>query len=196
VIEARGYWTATDWTDLDGLGFKSTQKHAGRFPALMIPQYGPDGEYVYTVMRPDRPRINAKGKAIKYEQPAAYGLRLDVPLPCLQRLRDPDWDLWWTEGAKKVDALASRGLVAVNTPGVDGWRSPNAIPDLFGIPLKDRRVICAYDSDVLTKPAVRLSVIALAHWMSQKGALVDLLDWSRIEVPEGGKMGVDDYLAR
>jgi Domain of unknown function (DUF3854) len=70
--------------------------------------------------------------------------------------------------------------VAVNTPGVDGWRSPNAIPDLYGIPLKDRNVIVAYDSDVLTKPAVRGAVLAMARWLEQKGACVDVLDWSRL----------------
>ena len=178
VIAERGYWTAADWRELDGLGFTGTQKRKECFPALVIPQYDPSGAYTHSVLRWDRPRIDAKGRAIKYDQPAGAGLRLDVPPRCTEHLRDPATSLWWTEGSKKADALASHGLVAVSTPGVEGWRSPTAIADLFGIPLKDRVFYCAYDSDVLTKRAVRLAVLALVRWMRQKGARVSVIDWA------------------
>jgi putative DNA primase/helicase len=102
-----------------------------------------------------------------------------VPRRCVEGLRDPSRPLWWTEGTKKVDALASLGLVAVNTPGVDGWRSPSAIADLYGIPLKGRDVVLAYDSDVLTNLNVRRALEALAAWMKQKGAEISVVDWSR-----------------
>jgi hypothetical protein len=180
VITERGYWTATDWRELDGLGFRGSQKRLECFPALVIPQHDPSGAYTHAVARWDRPRIGAKGRQIKYDQPFGAGVRLDVPVRCVARLRDVRLPLWWTEGSKKADALASRGLVAVSTPGVEGWRSPNAIPDLYGIPLKDRLVYCAYDSDVLTKPAVRLAVLALARWMHQKGAAVSVIDWTKV----------------
>lgn len=180
VIDERGYWTAMDWRQLDGLLFRGTQKRPECSPALVIPQHDPAGDYTYAVLRYDRPRTRQNGDVIKYEQPAAVGLRLDVPRRCVAGLRDPSLPLWWTEGAKKADALASLGLVAVNTPGVDGWRSPTAIPDLYGIPLKGREVILAYDSDVLTSPPVRRAVEALGAWMKQKGAVVSVLDWSRV----------------
>ena len=186
VIDERGYWTATHPRQLDGLGFSRVQTALQRLPALVIPHYGPDGQYTYSVLRPDRPRSSATGRLIKYEQPAGVGLRLDVPRRCIDGLRDPAQALWWTEGAKKADALASLGLVAVNTPGVDGWRSPSAIPDLFGIPLKGRIVICAYDSDVLIKPNVLRAVEALAAWMRQKGADVRVIDWTRATKREVG----------
>src|SRR5439155_11093527 len=134
-------------------------------------------------LRWERPFITKAGKEIKYEQPAAVGLRLDVPPRCVAGLRDGQQPLWWTEGSKKADALASRGRVAVSTPGVDGWRSPSAIPDLFGLPLRDRLVYCAYDSDVLTKRNVRLAVMALVAWMRQKGATVYVVDWTRAMDP-------------
>lgn len=178
VIAERGYWSATRWQQLDGLGFRGSQKQEICFPALVIPQRDPSGEYTYSVLRWDRPRIVGE-REVKYDQPAGAGLRLDVPRRCVSGLRDPSRPLWWTEGAKKADALASRGVVAVNTPGVDGWRSPNAIPDLYGIPLKDRPVYCAYDSDVLTNRKVQLAVLALARWMKQKGAEVYVIDWTR-----------------
>jgi hypothetical protein len=179
VIDERGYWTASDWKQLGGLGFRSNQMRLQCFPALVIPQYGPDGQYAHSVLRWERPFITAKGREIKYEQPASVGLRLDVPPRCVGGLRDPATPLWWTEGSKKADSLASRGLVAVRTPGVDGWRSPNAIPDLFGLPLKGRIVYCAYDSDILSKRNVRLAMTALVAWMRQRGAEVYVVDWTR-----------------
>jgi hypothetical protein len=195
VIGERGYWSAHRWQDLMGIGLASTQNRPDCLPALVIPCHGPDGAPTYMVVRYDRPRTRKNGDVIKYEQPRGIGLRLDVPRRCVEGLRDPDAPLWWTEGTKKVDALASVGLVAVNTPGVDGWRSPSAIPDLFGIPLRNRPVVCAYDSDVLSKPAVRRAVRALGYWMIQKGAGVEVLDWTRAALPEGSKTGVDDFLA-
>lgn len=186
VIGERGYWTAYRWQDLDGLNFRGSQKRPECFPALVIPQHGPDGEYTCSVLRWDRPRISRAGKEIKYEQPAGVGLRLDVPPRCLVGLRDVERPLWWTEGSKKADALASCGAVAVSTPGVDGWRSPSAIPDLYGIPLKGRLVYCAYDSDVLSKPPVRLAVMALAKWMQQKGAEVYVIDWTQAMAQAAG----------
>ena len=180
VIRERGYRSAITWQDLDGLGFRGTQKRAECFPAMVIPLYDPTGCYTHSVVRWDHPRIDAKGREVRYDQPFGVSLRLDVPLRCLAGLRDAEQPLWWTEGSKKADALASRGLVAISTPGVDGWRSPSAIVDLFGIPLKSRAVYCAYDSDVLTKPTVRRALEALAAWMSQRGASFMVVDWTRL----------------
>jgi hypothetical protein len=180
VITERGYWTARGPGDLVGFGFKPYQIRERGFPALIVPQHDPSGERTYSVLRPDHPRTTSAGRVVKYDQPAGVGLRLDVPPRCVEGLREVSRPLWWTEGAKKSDALASRGLIAVNTPGVEGWRSPTAIPDLFGIPLKEREVIVAYDSDLLSKPAVMRAVLALGAWMRQKGARISVVDWSRL----------------
>lgn len=202
VIAERGYWSAERWQDLDGLRFSSAQKRPECFPALMIPQHDPTGEATYHTLRYDTPRVDKKGKVRKYEQPNKVGLRVDVPLRCLQRLRDASYTLWFTEGAKKADALASHDLVVVNTPGVDGWRSPSAIPDLFGIPFKEyvgkdiipRSVVLGYDSDVMTNASVRRALVALANWMKQRRADVSVIDWKEADLPEGSKTGVDDFL--
>jgi len=180
IIAERGYWTAVNWQQIDGLLFRGTQKRLECFPALVIPQYARWGDYTYSVLRWDHPRIDGKGRQVKYEQPAGVGLRLDVPRRCGEGLKDAELPLWWTEGAKKADALASKGLIAVSTPSVDSWRSPSAIPDLVGIPLKGRSVYCAYDSDGLTKSEVRKAVVTLARWMGQRGALVSVVHWPRI----------------
>ena len=180
VIAERGWWTARLWGDLDGLGFHGTQKLPPNFPALVVPQHDPSGEYTYSVIRYDVTPVRRNGQPMKYIQPKGVGLRLDVPRRCLEGLKNPEVPLLVTEGARKADALATHGIVALNTPGVDGWRSPSAVPDLIGIPLKNRQVILAYDSDLLTKPPVRRAVEMLARWMEQKGAAVRIIDWTRL----------------
>lgn len=177
------YWTANGWPDLEGLGFRGTQKFPENFPALVVQHHGPDGEYTYPALRYDVTPIRKNGVPMKYISPAGVGLRLDVPLGCREGLFDPTLPLWFTEGARKADSLASVGIIAVNTPGVDGWRSPSAIRDLYGIPVKGREVVIAYDSDALTKREVRRAVEALVGWLQQKGAAVDVLDWRKAELP-------------
>ena len=135
------------------------------------------------MLRWDHPRLDWNGKPIKYEQPAGIELRLDIPPRCVDGLKDASRPVVWTEGSKKADSLASHGLVAVSTPGVEGWRSPSAITDLWGLALKGRDVYCMYDSDILVKPAVRRAVIALARWMENKGAVVHVLDWEHVQEP-------------
>jgi hypothetical protein len=83
VIAERGYWTAEDWQDLEGLGFRGTQKRPECFPALIVPQYAPDGEYTYSALRYDVPPIDRNGRPMKYLNPKSVGLRLDVPRRCL-----------------------------------------------------------------------------------------------------------------
>jgi len=180
VIRERGYWSATEWQQLDGLWFRGTQKPTDSFPALVIPQYDRNGDRLHSNLRWDNPRSDWNGRPVKYEQPAGLEPRLDIPPRCVERLKDPSIPLCWTEGSKKADALASHGLVAVSTPGVESWRSPAAVTDLWGLALKGRDVYCAYDSDVLTKPAVRRAVLALARWMENKGAVVSVVDWTRL----------------
>jgi hypothetical protein len=180
VIRERGYWSATDWQQLDGLLFKGSQKPLECFPALIIPQYDRNGDRIHCTLRWDNPRLDWNGRPVKYEQPAGVELRLDVPPRCVEGLKDVSRPVAWTEGSKKADALATRGFIAVSTPGVEGWRSPSAITDLWGLALKGRDVYCMYDSDLLLKPAVRRAVLALAKWMETKGAVVYVLDWRRV----------------
>jgi hypothetical protein len=195
VIAERGYYTIDDVKGLIALPyFRNTQKWTECLPALVIPQHDVSGAEIHSVIRYDRPKITKAGKIIRYVQPAGVGLRLDVPPRCLPGLRDSGQPLWFTEGAKKADALASAGVIAVSTPGVDGWRGFGAIPDMFGIPWKGqdekgkplpRAVICAYDSDALSKKEVRQAVEALVRFLAQKGAEVHILDWRLAERPHG-----------
>src|SRR4030042_1493925 len=104
--------------------------------ALMIPLHrcGSDSPYTW-VLRPDMPRTDKAGKAVKYEYPRATPNILDILPRYRALLGDPSVDLWITEGAKKADALASAFhdlIVPVNENGVWGWRAKGKILDDFG----------------------------------------------------------------
>jgi hypothetical protein len=128
--------------------------------------------------RPDAPRRNKAGKAIKYETPAGSRLALDVPLRVLPFLGNPAHPLWITEGARKVDAAVSHGLCCIGLPGVWGWRGTNehggktALPDWEVIALNGREVIIAFDSDVMTKASVQGALERLTAFLRARGALV------------------------
>ena len=186
VILARGYFTATKPAELKRLGFKGRQ--AALVPALVIPLCSIDGETFTHQLRPDDPPLDAKGKVAKYVAPKGYKPRLDIPAATRAVLRDQDAELWVTEGARKVDALASAGIHAVNIGSVSLWR----VPCWNEITLKGRTVVLGFDSDVLTKLEVWRQLAELSRWADSKGASVRVL---HLPHSEGGKCGVDDFLA-
>jgi hypothetical protein len=148
--------------------------------------------------RPDRPRVNGNGKPVKYETPTRQRNGIDVPPGVGAKLDDNTVPLWITEGAKKADAAACAGLACVALAGVWSWRGKSvnggkvAVPDWHDIALDDRKVVIAYDSDVVRKSAVRDALNQLAGYLESKGANVRYL-----HLPEtgDGKTGLDDYLA-
>jgi putative DNA primase/helicase len=162
VIQARGYWTATDPDELIDLGFAKNQRRA---PALVIPVRGIDGEIRFSRIRPDDPRPDPEkpGKVIKYEQPRSVDVTLDIPLPALEGLRDISRTLWLCEGEKKADSLLSRGEVAIALLGVWNWKKDGQmILDWEGILLMGREINIAFDSDAVANYQVRLAEDSLA----------------------------------
>lgn len=181
VISERRAWTAETWHDLAGLGFRGSQKRAECFPALMLPQWAVDGENVYTVARWDTPRVTPVArKQIRYDTPAGVTLRLDVPPRCRLALANPDLPLWVTEGTRKADVLASAGLIAVSLPGVWTWKTTAIQADFDSIQLRERRVIIAFDSDMLTNAKVRLAAIRLGRWLANRRADVRVVNWRAV----------------
>jgi len=124
-------------------------------------------------------------------------IALMYPPRCRKDLGNPEVTLWITEGAKKADALADKGLCAVNLPGVWSWRGKNEwqgktlVADLDHIALNGRRVNLAFDSDVVTKPQVKAALERFGIHLTRKGATV-----YSIVLPQQGenKVGIDDYL--
>lgn len=192
VARSRGYVSVDTKKRLEDLGFSSSQQ---RVPGLLIPLFGTNGEVVTYQYRPDDPR-EMDGRIVKYETPSGSAVALDVPRRLANELRNPRTDLWITEGARKVDALLSAGVSAIGLMGVSAWRSGGmALGDWLDITLRSRRVIIAFDSDVMTKPEVQRELIALSRYLSSKGARVD---WAHLpQNPQNRqKVGIDDWLAQ
>lgn len=196
VIRARGYKSLLGKKALDDLGFSSPQQ---RTPGLLIPLHAPDGAPAGHQYRPDNPRLNNKQKSIKYEGVPGSSLRLDMPPTCQAQARDPQVDIYITEGAKKADALASRGVCAVNLSGVWGFKGRNEFgssvfnADFDLIAWNGRNAFICFDSDIMTKPMVKLALDRLKAHLERLGARVFIVQLP--DGPDGAKTGVDDYLA-
>src|SRR5918993_253266 len=189
VVEARGYRTVETKSELRRLGFAAAQCNT---PGLLIPIYSPTGEVVNYQFRPDRPRIR-DGKPVKYETPKGSRMTLDVHPAVREMLADPSVPLWITEGLKKGDALASRGLCAVALQGVDCWqRGGVPLPEWEDVKLYGRLVAVVFDSDVSVKPEVQRALEGLVGFLKGRGARVNVVYLP--DGPGGEKQGIDDYL--
>jgi hypothetical protein len=194
VILERGYESILGKANLVKLGFSRAQQH---IPGILIPLWGVDGKEAGYQYRPDSPRVDGKGRPVKYESPPGAGNRLDLPRRCLKTLGDPNTPLWITEGSKKADALASHQACVVSVTGVWGFKGKNdsggitILSDWDYVALRGRTVYLAFDSDIMTKAPVQKALLRLSEHLSRKGAKVLV-----IHLPHGdnGKTGIDDYL--
>ena len=196
VIEERGYRSSESASDLARLGFGKGQCN---HPALIVPLRDARGEIVSYQIRPDSPRL-VDGRPLRYESPRGASAVVDVPPRCAPMLRDPQIPLLITEGAKKADAAASRGLCCASVTGVWSWRGSNALagrtalPDWESIALNGGRpVYLVFDSDVTVKRDVHAALVRLRDFLAGRGAVVRV-----VYLPPGAhgeKCGLDDYLA-
>jgi hypothetical protein len=192
AIAARGYFTQTDKQAIRLLGF---EKYQALPPSLVIPLYNWRRECTGYALRPDIARKTSRGNAVKYETPKDASPVLDIaPLTCDQ-IADGSKPLILTEGARKADSAASRGLCAINLSGVYGFRDKDtALPDWENIQLNGRAVFIAYDSDVATKPQVELALRRLCPFLQSRRAVVKICYLPA--GPNGEKTGLDDFFAR
>jgi pyrimidine operon attenuation protein/uracil phosphoribosyltransferase len=192
---ARGYRSVDTKARLEVLGVTKAGRNV---PGLLVPQLRKDGSTWGYQYRPDVPRLNGAGKPNKYETPVNQRNGIDVPPGVGPMLDDPAVPLFVTEGVKKADAAACAGLACVALPGVWSWRGRNeqggktAVPDWHDVALNDRRIVLAFDSDVVRKRLVRTALDQLAGYLTGKGAKIEYL-----HLPDNsdGKTGLDDYLA-
>jgi hypothetical protein len=197
LIRQRGYQTIVDRTQLEALGFKRQQC---RVPGILMPLHGVNGDGIVTYQfRPDSPRLNSRGKPIKYETPAGSTNRIDCPPSCREGLPNPKIDLLVTEGLKKADALASQGECVIAITGIWNWKAKNQFggvtmsPDFDHIALNGRPVLIVPDSDYATNPGVAQAAKRLAENLRRKKAIVSV-----VLLPPGNngeKTGADDFLA-
>jgi hypothetical protein len=197
VIAERGYRSILPpggYSELKPYGFTKAQAN---LPGLLLPLWTTDGKNGPMVYRPDVARQDRNGKPIKYELPKRASVRLDCPPRCQPKLADPSIPLWITEGQKKADALATHDLCAIALLGVWNFKGKNSfsgttvLADFDVVAWNGREVRLVFDSDVMTKPQVRLALDRLTEILQRKGAQVRV-----VYLPQeaGAKVGVDDYL--
>jgi hypothetical protein len=196
VAGERHYFTVNTKADLARMGFGRAQQLA---PGLVIPLWNVAGEPAGYQLRPDEPRANGTGKPIRYETPARQPNVVDVPPRVRPMLGDPTVPLIVTEGCRKADAGAARGLCVVSISGVYGWRGTNgqggkvALADWEQIALNGRKVLLAFDSDAMEKVEVHEALARLRSFLLSRKAEVRI--GYLPTAPNGAKVGLDDWLA-
>lgn len=195
VIRERQYESTLGKKRLADLGFNPSQR---RIPGIIIPLWGVNGQQIGYQYRSDHPRT-IKDKVTRYENQPGSSVRLDVPPRCIPKLGDPKIPIFFIEGVKKADSLASQEACAVALNGVWGFKGRNPLggvtilTDFDYITLKKRDSYVVYDSDYATIPQVRQAQDRLAEHLKRKGSNVKV-----IYLPakaDGSKQGADDFLA-
>ena len=188
VIKARGYETASTKTGLGDLGYSRSQWNA---PALVIPIYDAMGKRAGVQIRPDKPRLDARAKPVKYESPHRSRPYIDVSPAAQKLVDDPEKPLVITEGVIKADAAISRNISSVSIAGVQAWRPDD--PFWTSIPLVKRLVFIAFDSDQATNLNVQRAAARLSDEFKRRGAVPKVLCLPAGR--NGDKQWLDDFLA-
>ena len=152
-------------------------------------------------LKPTTPRINEKGKPIKYEAPKGVSTRaifLDSPSinwPAIQA--DPSIAIAITEGGKKSGCLQDQANIpAIALPGITSGikKGVGLIPEIEALCQPGRLFVLAFDAEPNSKPqtqqAIHREAEKLRKEMSKRGCFLVIATWS----PEDGK-GIDDVWA-
>lgn len=148
--------------------------------------------------KPDLPRSDTEGKALKYEHPKgeatrAFFLAMPDEQFWQQVLESPQTPIVLVEGAKKAGALLSLGIAAIALPGVFNGRRKKPerlIPELLPFAVPDRPVYFCFDHDAkpTTVRNVNLAILRTGRLFEQLGCGVRV-----IQLP-GPEKGVDDFI--
>ncbi len=203
IAAMRGYRSITA-TDARKAGYSLSQARSG----MELPRHNTQGIVDdASQARPHEPRINEKGKPVKYELPAGARHVLDVTPRSQPHVTDITIPILITESILKADAIESAippdTYCVLDINGVYGWRSNGApISDFrdirfcekkHGRIVRRRDVDVLFDSDTATNPDVATARYHLAQHLERLGARVRFVDVPA--KPDGTKQGVDDALA-
>lgn len=203
VIAERGYrslaWSPDDLSareELRGLGIATWALREDTGSGLLIPMYSPTGELISYQWRPDGGATHPDGHELKYLSPAGEPNHIDVHPRNTAKVRDTDETLWITEGAKKADALASRGHCVGMLTGVYNWRNKlGTLGDWEDVPIRGRTVVLCFDGDARRNRDVATAMGRLGAWLRGKGAECVLYALPPDEVNGTPTKGADDFLA-
>ncbi|MFM6607030.1 MAG: DUF3854 domain-containing protein, partial [Dolichospermum sp.] len=148
-------------------------------------------------VKPNVPRINDRGKPVKYE-----GARDSDTAPLFL---DVGYEGYWpsilenvneriiiTEGAKKAGALLSNGFCCISIPGVSTCRKRGRLHQNLELFAKvGRSIFLCFDNDILVKREVRNALKGMGAVLKSHGAVVFV-----IQLPPGELKGVDDFISR
>lgn len=174
---------------------------------LGIPLYRPDGSYHCDIVRVYGGSAEERHK---YCWPKGFRNALDVHPDALDSLDDEAYELGFTEGIKKTDALLSAAmregikLVPVALMGPYGWRSKNApgsavVPDVYDLPLGKRIMHVISDSDYRFNDDVRKGWNDAVRFFSSKNPDTEFNAKTRLIIvpPQGSeKQGADDFISK
>ena len=181
-----------------------TKKLTGRFEvaAYLIPYFDATGKKIDYYRIRYLEEIKGKfGAALK--KPPRYSQPEDTvphfyfpPIADWKKLAaDSEEPIVITEGEKKAIAGCLKGLPTIGLGGVWAWKSKKhklpTVPDFKLIKWKGRNVYLCFDNDLKDNPMVIGALNALAAELVKKGAKPIL-----VYLPEGPKMGLDDYLLK
>ena len=185
IAQARGYRSLT--TE-QGIAPARLAKNQQLFPALLLPSWGITAEISLYQVRPDHPRT-IRGTVVKYENPFGVRLLIDVPPTVRGKVLTGTEPLFVTNGIEKADAAVSHGLTCIGLMGVYAWKNQDEF--WHAIPLNQRSVYIAFDSDITTNHSVATAAAGLIVHLQSMGAILHL-----VTVPADGnkKVGLDDYL--
>ncbi len=172
-------------------------------PGLLIPLLDKRGDRWGWQLRNFIPDDGTDTLWAKYHSPQGQTLHIDVPPGAGEMLEDPEEPLWITEGTKKADCAFLHGLCCVALIGVygfrgrNGWDGVTTLEDWEEVAFKNsrmgraRKVVIAFDGDLMRKQGVRQATHRLARWLKWRGADPHIL-W----LPDNtkNKTGIDDYL--
>jgi len=172
---------------------------------LYIPYRDANGnETGFGRVKPDFPRIDDKGRKVKYETARQAGNKAYFP-PGFAAAFKTAKTVVVSEGEKKCLSATQAGFCCVGLAGVwcfqpkrlrneagKPYGERRLLPELAALNWKGKTVVIAFDSDATEKDAVRLAEFRLAELLGELGADIRV---ARIPaVVAGGKTGVDDFL--
>lgn len=189
VIRAAGVRSVTPQEATELLGWKNC-----RSGGLAFPYYDLAGREIYA-----RLKLDASLKGRKYESPKGCRQQLYLPPPAWELFQAGKDPIVFVEGEKKALCLASLGYAAIGLPGVylpkKAKKKDSGPQDalLENIPIRGRRVVIAFDSDVASNSQVANAVEKLVVDLITAGA--DVLVAKIPAGPRDAKQGIDDFLA-
>lgn len=179
-------------------------------PCLCIPYFGPDGYQVdYHRIKPRVPKDPNR----KYEAPIgrpSHPYFTSHSTNSFAR-NDRSETIFFVEGEKKAEALASLGFAAIGLPGVWNFQKKRPrdkegkahgprelLDELASLNWKDRHVVIVFDTDPKRNPQVNHARCELAVLLGNQGAAVEIHELAPLNSSDGiggEKASPDDCLS-